>query len=367
MDQRYFGQLNGLRAIAVLAVIATHTVDVYHRPWVVWGEEGVTLFFAISGFLITGILLDARGSAASTDTSTGTVLRAFYIRRFLRIFPIYYATIFVAALLNFDGVRAGFWWYLTYTSNWYIAFDEQWNVATHAWSLAVEEQFYLFWPLVILLVPRRALPWVIGAMVAVGPVTRGVLVTATDMWRPGIDIITPSTFDALGLGAALAWAWRSEHGASLFVRWCGIAGVALLAVNRIAAFNDADTIAGVTRMSIPLICIVVVHAACRGVPGPIGRFLESTPMTHIGVVSYGMYLLHPFIEQSARTAGDKVGVSVPEYGVVLFVAVTMVTVLASTASWRLFEAPINRRKVHHPYVPAAHRADGEPVTTRPTN
>lgn len=140
LSQSRATEIDFLRAYAVLAVIATHSSRVVTVG--ITGYHGVLLFFVISGFLITGILLDAR----ATNGPTRGILTAFYARRFLRIFPIYYAVLFVAFVLGFQNVRAEIGWLLTYLSNWYFASRGFTGPASHLWSLAVEEQFYLFWP-----------------------------------------------------------------------------------------------------------------------------------------------------------------------------------------------------------------------------
>jgi len=354
VTKRYFSQLNGLRALAVVAVVATHTVDTDHHPWLVWAEEGVTLFFVISGFLITGILLDARDEAAAARVGRGSVLRAFYARRFLRIFPVYYATIVAAAVIGFNGVRAAFLWHATYLSNWYIAFDRNWNVATHAWSLAVEEQFYLLWPLVLLSVPRRFIPRVIAVAVAIGPTTRVVLLAGSHMWHPGIAILTPSCLDPLALGAGLAWAWRSERGPTRFVRSCLVAAALLFVVDRAVAWGPGSEIAiAVTRLWIPLAFVGLVHAVSTGSDRAVARPLTWRPVVHVGLVSYGMYLFHPFIEALLHRLAARLDVPLGDHGIVLFAIVLALTVPAATLSWHWFESPINRRKARHPYVRSA--------------
>jgi peptidoglycan/LPS O-acetylase OafA/YrhL len=157
-------ELDSLRAFAVLAVVWSHSSNINIG---ISGFQGVLLFFVISGFLITGILLNARAAEASP----WSVLYAFYARRFLRIFPIYYAVLFVALAVGFPSVRDAIGWHLAYLSNWYFAY-QGFDKVSHLWSLAVEEQFYLVWPWLVLLVPSAALPWIIGATILVGPISR---------------------------------------------------------------------------------------------------------------------------------------------------------------------------------------------------
>ncbi len=154
--------LDGLRALAVLAVVLEHFGPVHLAELVHPGRLGVRLFFVLSGFLITGILLEAR--AAGGPAATGSILRAFFVRRALRLLPLFYVVLAISCVFS-PSVREGWLWHATYQTNHYIAILGGWPTAfAHAWSLAVEEQFYLVWPWIILLLPLRALgPAMAGA------------------------------------------------------------------------------------------------------------------------------------------------------------------------------------------------------------
>ena len=197
-----FTQLDSLRAFAVFAVIVSHTGPRALDPYAL-GMRGVQLFFVLSGFLITGILLTARHAT----TSRPRTLRAFYCRRFLRIFPAYYAVLLITLLIGIPEVREGLAWHLTYLSNVRAARLGIWEgPVSHLWSLSVEEQFYLCWPLLVLSVPWGALPVVLAGAVLVGPLTRYFLFQSTG------NVVTtlvpmPSNLDPLALGAGLALVW----------------------------------------------------------------------------------------------------------------------------------------------------------------
>jgi len=186
--------LDGLRGIAILMVMLFHFV--YLDPtrvlgpfgliglYLRYGYTGVNLFFVLSGFLISGILLDAK--------SEPHYFRNFYARRILRIFPLYYGYLIVALVLGRAFSYYGSTtlrleaqsqvWLWTYTSNLCEAFHQHYfDMFRHFWSLAVEEQFYLVWPVVILLAPRRRLTWICIGGVVVGPSARILLKLATGL------------------------------------------------------------------------------------------------------------------------------------------------------------------------------------------
>jgi peptidoglycan/LPS O-acetylase OafA/YrhL len=172
----YLPQLDGLRAFAVFAVMLHHFLPlnrVLPEDFVTLGSLGVRLFFVLSGFLITGILLRCRQRASDGETKPSQQLRRFYVRRFLRIFPVYYVTLGIVALLNLPTVRESFFWHVAYLSNFLFSFLGRFEgPLSHFWSLAVEEQFYLLWPWLIVFAPRRFLHGIILMTVISAPVFR---------------------------------------------------------------------------------------------------------------------------------------------------------------------------------------------------
>jgi len=166
LSRRNLPGLDGVRGLAILAVMLTHislqtiALNPMLRGLFALGWSGVDLFFVLSGFLITGILLDTHQCA--------NYFRSFYARRVLRIFPLYFGFLTVALLVfpyvvspEFMPAPSHRWMYVCYVANWLP--HAQWHVLTHFWSLCVEEQFYFIWPLVVLLFgPRRLLPLIAG-------------------------------------------------------------------------------------------------------------------------------------------------------------------------------------------------------------
>src|SRR5690606_409004 len=208
---RYMPQLDALRALAAFGVFVQHFVasgNVFATT-IPLGDLGVRLFFVLSGFLITGILLTARANVAQSRLSLGAVVGHFYARRFLRLAPLYF--VFLALMfLVIPEVRTHAPWFLGYAQNVHFAVEDEFTVAPHLWTLAVEEQFYLFWPLVVLLVPAKRLLPVVAAIAALGVVSR-LAAPLFGLTHFQASMLTPSHFDSLGLGALLAVAAASER------------------------------------------------------------------------------------------------------------------------------------------------------------
>src|SRR5687768_9773896 len=118
-DRSYMPQLDALRALAVTAVAWSHWTPPEYHGGIPWGPLAVKLFFVLSGFLITAILLDCRHAAGESPGEAWFALRSFYVRRFLRLIPLYYATLLLAALCNVTPVPETLGWTLTYTANFY--------------------------------------------------------------------------------------------------------------------------------------------------------------------------------------------------------------------------------------------------------
>lgn len=367
-------QLDSLRALALFGVMIEHFVpeSVYSSlisSWkpacpLEWGS-GVTLFFVLSGFLITGILLRCKDIIRSTKQSTGFTLQRFYIRRFLRIFPIYYLTLVVAAII-FKKVRSDFIWYLTYTTNLMVfvqnSFDQY---ATHFWTLAIEEQFYLLWPLIILFLPQRHLLKAIFITIALAPISRFIGYYGLNLSITQIGVFPVASFDALGLGALLAF-YTQNHDRFKYAKrnlckfglWvCLPLMIYFIIISFV--FRGTVLLNTLIRPTILSIFFVwLVSSASKGFTGPIGRFLELNFLVFIGKISYGIYVYHYFMN--------------PIYGIVSWrlhldnsiplLFEILLKVIASFAiailSWFFIEKPINNFKKHFSYKKASYKLSG---------
>lgn len=333
LQSRYFGPLDGLRALSVVAVIWHHTAGAQMGGLLGRGDLGVDFFFAISGFLITTLLLREQRARGVVS------LRSFYRRRVLRIFPLYYAVLAAYVVLTLALQRnapEGHQFindlpaFLTYTSNWFVTDPK----ATFflAWSLATEEQFYVFWPVVLtcaLLIARRR-GTAAAALVLAALMVADVAATALgESGTLGMTILT-SVATPICVGALLAIATDTRRGFATLTnllggKWTGV--VLLVLIGVLAGL-------GIHRIAIGVVMAFAVTACCISDQGPLARLLESQPLRFIGVVSYGMYLLHVLIMNAIERALHT------GTGVLLFVVTLAVTVVAAWLSFRYFETPI---------------------------
>lgn len=353
----YLPQLDGLRAFAVFAVMVHHFLLVGRVPedFVTLGSMGVRLFFVLSGFLITGILLRCRQRASTGEATPGQQLRRFYIRRFLRIFPVYYVALAAVALLDLPTVRASFFWHVTYLSNFFFSFLGRFDgPLSHLWSLAVEEQFYVLWPWLIVFAPRRYLHGIILMTIISGPSFR-FLMSAFGGSEVAPFILLPGCMDSLGLGGLLAfynWEKRPRHPRqSLLVLSAG-AVVFLISLALYMTGRGAPVVSAGASLAMSLIFVWIVDRASIGFTGIPGSVLEAKPIVYLGRISYGIYVFHNFMPVLVPRVLAATGVPNPtgRTGIIVnFVLFSAATVLTAAVSWTLLEGPLNSLKKHFPY------------------
>jgi peptidoglycan/LPS O-acetylase OafA/YrhL len=365
--------LDGIRGLAILAVMIFHQTiltsdtlaDRLFRRVAESGWCGVDLFFVLSGFLITGILLEAKGSAH--------YLRNFYARRVLRIFPLYYGVlIFSVCLLpliphpkaaNFGRIAGEEVWYFAYLQNYVMAWRPmmdrgpfQHGILDVTWSLAIEEQFYIVWPFVILLLRPRALMRVCLVIVAVSLILR-VAAFAKGLPAVSVYVATPTRLDGLAAGAFCATAIREYGGVRTLLPGCRIiaflAGLALLGVWLAPdGYSYESPLTATIGYTLLALCFsaglllavgadpgTLIHAALTG------RLLRA-----FGKYSYAMYLFHLPLRALLRDTifgsnrfPSLAGSQLPGQ-LVFYIVSTALTFLAGWLSWNLFEKQILKLK-----------------------
>ena len=333
--------LDGLRALSILAVVWHHA----HPGYAGWpishnGFLGVDVFFVLSGFLITSLLLHEQ------QTTGAISLTQFYVRRSLRIFPLYYAVLallaayFALSKPSAQGLAflSELPWHLAYASNW-VGLESMMAIT---WSLSTEEQFYLVWPPVLALLGARSLWWLGGFLVLNQAVNFGALdaVLATLQLPYSSLPILQITFTPIVLGVLLAFALRLT---AVKDRLQGLPGLALLVACGVALWlaNLPGDIRGWPRLGFHVAVMAVVALVVAQPTHLIVRALEWRPLAYVGVVSYGVYLLHKFALHVATRGLDALAITSPE---ARFALVLLGTVALAAVSYHAFEAPLLRLK-----------------------
>lgn len=312
MERVRIPSLDGVRAVAIALVLLSHLIGtrgfpVTTTPLIDTGALGVRVFFVLSGYLITGLLRDEWARTGRID------LRGFFVRRTLRIFPAFYAYVACIALLGLAGavavsgtdlLRAA-----TYTINYHV--DRDWLFG-HAWSLAVEEQFYLTWPLLVLWLGTRRAPVAALAAMGIAPLVRVTLLALPDGTTPLQSYLGTSfetVADGIATGALLAlvghrlWDWRPYR------RFLGSGQVVVLPFIALAAgslpwwgewvgprtawiLTGLHAAAGITVLNVSI--AMMIDRVVRFSDGPVGRFLNRPSVAFLGVLSYSLYIWQQF-------------------------------------------------------------------------
>lgn len=356
-ENRHMPQLDSLRALAVFAVMIEHYIpgsDLV-RGNVPFGELGVRLFFVLSGFLITGILMRCRPPLEMGAQSLGGVLGNFFARRFIRLMPVYNVYLSAFALMMPDA-RQYLGQFALYLQNFLFAAQPEVfaKFLAHFWSLAVEEQFYLVWPFVILLTPRASLAWVVGLLALAGPLFR-----AGGLWAGfaphSITMMMPAHFDTLALGGLFAVLDRGDASDRAFgarLARLGLpVGLALTIVTTVAQERGSQvfgTILG--ELGMGLLFLWVVTGAARGFGGVGGLVLNAAPLRYLGKISYGLYVYHFNVPWLIREkVAPALQLTLPEEPWMRLPIFALVTVMIAALSWQFVEKPLNQLKDRFPY------------------
>lgn len=337
--------LDGVRAVAVIGVIWHHSgPEARTLLFNLNGFLGVDLFFVLSGMLITGLLLNEQAT-------TGRIaLAKFYVRRSLRIFPLYYLVLAALTLYFVAKVGAsashpseGFLrelpWHLSYTSNWVPMH----SIMAISWSLSTEEQFYLVWPPLLACLGRWSL-WPLALFLGLNQLLNfGVLAAlwpALAAAQAHLNILQV-TFTPILLGVLLAFALRSP--CREWLRRCtdgpGLAGWALLLLLLACYPGDMQ---GWPRLAFHLVATLVVAGIVLKPASRMVRALEWRPLAFIGTVSYGVYLLHVIVLYATQRVLTRV--QIDGQGVIAFIVCTAGTIALAALSYRVFERPLLRLK-----------------------
>jgi len=307
MSNNRIGSLDGIRAIAILLVLAGHCFDNYFHAssipsWIteILGNSsfGVRLFFVLSGFLITSLLIKERSKNGCVS------LKRFYLRRTIRIFPAFYLYIAVVALVASLGYlkisRYEFMGAATYTWNYvYIWFhhpttDGHWFLG-HLWTLSLEEQFYLCWPLLFILIPFFSLRWIPIAATLILPMVRVVTYYAVPEWRGYLGMMFHTAIDSILIGCGFA-IWAGSLSAPRILMFLNRLLPVLLLIPLMVSPLLRDRFGGAYSVTLgmtmdalcvgSLLILLINQSAGKG----LTAFLEASPLQWLGRLSYSLYL-----------------------------------------------------------------------------
>jgi peptidoglycan/LPS O-acetylase OafA/YrhL len=333
-------ELDGIRGLAAVAIVIFHA----QPDWLPLGWVAVDLFFGLSGFLITSIVLEHGRSPG--------FLRQFYLRRGLRIWPIYYLTLlgFVvfARHLPQRCDWSGFWYYLTYTQElpryWSAAAPRFHGYLNHTWSLAIEEQFYLLWPVVVLVCGARRVPLLAIAYA-------GLSVMGRSLGWPASLLLT--RMDGLVLGGMLAAILhlgvlpRARAG-RLFGSMVVLGGFSVVAIAAVLHQSCKDlAVSGPGLLAINMVGTGLIGIVVTRTNATWLAPLRWGVLTYLGKISYGLYLYHYVI---LRISAGRLHLWAPwEMSASRQIVTMLLCFLAASLSWVFIEQPILRLKRRFEY------------------
>jgi peptidoglycan/LPS O-acetylase OafA/YrhL len=350
----YFNQLDGLRCFAVCAVFISHWISFPLVEKIPFGSMGVNLFFVLSGFLISRILFLSKENVDQVGIAKS--LKIFYVRRTLRIFPIYYLLLFLLLLMNFQKVNELFMWLFTYTLNIKFALPNVWEsrllgAYDHLWSLSAEEQFYVFYPIAVFSVPFARLKSLIYMLILIGLGSR-LLIFLFDFPLNAIYVFPTTCFDSFGVGAILAYLYLYDKEKLLGVLenkkyffYAFFSFVAIIVFSRlfIDGYRECRTV--IERFSFSVVCFWIVGwGVNNSYSGKLKNLIELNLVVFLGKISYGLYIYHNFIGQISIIKDQRFFISSTLDNVTKAFIYFVITVIISSLSFYIIEKPINNFK-----------------------
>jgi peptidoglycan/LPS O-acetylase OafA/YrhL len=355
---RYKPALDGLRAIAVLSVLAYH----FGANWAKGGFLGVDMFFVLSGYLITSLLL------VEWARTSRIQFAAFWARRARRLLPALFLVLIAVAIWarielpanQWHAIRLDSLWTFFYSANWhFIAAGQSYFSSTpsplrHTWSLAIEEQFYLVWPIVVLgaLHFARGKHWLLTTLCSVGIV--GSLIVLTQTYTEGTDPSRPyygtdARASQLLVGALLAilllhWT-PTARAVRLVLQWAAVVAAVVIVYAFVQASDRGATLYHGGFLVFAVCTAIVVAAIVQTTRSPLKAALSLAPMRWVGRISYGVYLWHWPI--AVALDGQRTGIT----GWKLDLLRVAATFAVAALSYYLVELPIRQRRFKQVWTP----------------
>jgi peptidoglycan/LPS O-acetylase OafA/YrhL len=341
----YQPHLDGLRALAILGVLCEHfgmTLPVLLRC----GPLSVRFFFVLTGYFITLSLWRVRDEMAHSRDGGRMPLYRYFLGRLLRIGPPFYLALAVGALLGIAEVRTNFFWLATFQTNNYIAWLGYWpDSISHFWSLAVQEQFYLLWPVVVLTLPRR---WFVAAMA--GFILFGLgfrlvcILTETSTITRWVTLF--GCIDSFAVGALIAHLKQAR-----LLEKAQMLSRTILFALPLAAFScfflgralmtlpENNLWLGLTETLDAIFLAWLLVVSLGGMKGRYGRFLSWAPLVYLGRISYGVYVYHVFVIIIISPLLLTCGLSETHGAMARLAILFLLTLGLSSLSWHWLEQP----------------------------
>jgi len=367
---KYNPQLDGLRFCAVFVVVCYHWIPyIFLNQLTLFFGGFVNFFFVLSSYLITKILLSAKEKSYNYNIPRYKVILFFLFRRTIRIFPAYYVFLLVVLLIPVVGedVKNHATMYFTYLANYHIFNATGWPLVTsHVWTLAVEEQFYIFWPLIIIFVPHRYLLKTFILLIITSVGLRAYFYQANTGFFPQ-SILTEYCIGSFAVGGILAYMYtipeKREVLITKYLKVMLLIGIPVgITIIIMKSFYLSFVLNG---LIISLISLFLIRKAIFGYKGFMGKFLENRIVLYLGKISYGIYLYHLLVPVifwrifdnwyayfsnrnshffSHHNAKIVFIIKILSSQIGCFIIYSIFTVAIAMISWNVIEEPFNRLK-----------------------
>ncbi|SKC82959.1 acyltransferase family protein [Ohtaekwangia koreensis] len=345
---KYIKTLDGLRAIAVLLVIISHWVSKSH--WLNYlpnGAIGVTIFFVLSGYLISSILFSYKDKIDADKGGVWSAIKVFYIRRSLRIFPIYYLFVLFLFFYGYTLIQDQLAYFLAYSSNiLFFKRNELGGTVSHLWSLSVEEQYYLLWPILVLTVNRRFTWLLIVVFILTGLSFQIIFVKEGTFF----GLLPFAAFDAFGFGALLAFVQRyHEDRISTFSKVINFVSLVILTWLIITQIYSLELLIPAKVVMSVFSLFVLFHLVVpskNAISFFYQKMFTNDQLVFCGKISYGIYLYHTLIPGFSDNYYYKIigHSSFLSHDFFFFVFNIMILLMVSSLSWFIVEKPFNSLK-----------------------
>jgi len=341
----YVPHLDGLRAIAILGVLCDH-FGLAMPTLLRCGPLSVRFFFVLSGYFVTLSLWKIQAEIAESNGGSFLPVCRFYLSRLLRIGPPFYLALIVGVLFGIEEVRTNFLWLATFQTNNYIAYKGYWPEAiSHFWSLAVQEQFYLIWPAIVLTLPKRWFLPTMAAFIICGLIFRIVCI-AMDV-PPLIRWVTLfGCFDSFAVGALIAYLRQSRlleqmrflsktilFAMPLAAFACFFLGRALMTL------PENNLFVALTESVDAVFLAWALSASLLGIKGICAHLLGWAPLVYLGRISYGVYVYHVFVIVICSPLLVPYGLTADHFAFARIAILLMVTLALASLSWHYVEQP----------------------------